>query len=722
MKRTFLFQLFGFIIVTGLILGLTGIHPVLAAEEDQADLTLADLGMTSQQILTGPISEYSLRFNLPVEWAAEGTAAMDVELSAFFSSLVASESTDAVSGLVGGNLSLYLNDTLLGITTLTQPGQQTLHFEFDARLFQAATRDSINVLRMVWDGSISCSMNLLSSVTISPTSTLKIAHRVNPGDLTLNDFPVPFIIENSIEVVPLIVVLPDSPSAGELRAAMILAAGVGQISKGSKTVELVSLSKYHPSTSASQNVMLVANSDTLKTMALTNLGITEGLQSAEGEGLLHFFTPQGGYGLLVSGDEAGIVKAAQVAGAGQVIAGGNTQTMLVSGVNPSASTLDLEDMTLEDLGSGELVFTRPDHLAQSVDFFVPAGNQVRADASFELIVSHSQQLDYMSSGLQVKVNGYPAVSLRLTDNTSNQSVFRLILPANLIHVGRNKVEFVADLNTRSICTPPLETVAWLRVSSSSLLHLPLESAVSGSPLARTFKDFPDAFLAGSGLNDITLVIAPAEFGNLQAAATLAGELGAAQPDQPLLQLNAIFSDSAETAKAAESSMILVGKPSDFPGLSDRSQFPSLAFNADNSLSSTSALQLVSESATGADVGYLAIRGFDALSNRILMAVLGNTNAGLGYAVDAVTGKDAAANNFVMVVDPNVQTGWLDDGIATGELVQAQPEPIPTAEAVNPVQIFKIGMLKWVIPVLAFMLAVMLFFIYVEIRQNMRKTK
>lgn len=721
MKRSIILQLFGIMTVLGLLFSLAGANPAQAAADKQADLTLASLGMATPQILTGPLSEYEMSFNLPVEWVPDGIVSLDVELSAFFSTLVVSETTDPVSGLVGGDFSLYLNDTLISVNTLSEPGQQTIHIEFDAALLQLASRDAKNTLRIRWDGSISCSMNLLSSVTVLSSSKISFAYGDNPKTLSLNDFPVPFLIENSIEPVLLKIVLPAVPSAAEFRAAMILAAGIGQISEGKTTAELVTLENYHPVQGLKQNVFLVANSETVKTLP-SSLGIVEGLQSAAGEGLLSFFEPQGGYGLLISGDETGIIKAAQMVSADQVIAGGDGLTMLVSGVNPAASTSGIEDMTLENLGAGELVFTRPNHLVQSVDFFVPAGNQVRADASFDLIISHSQQLDYLSSGLQVKVNGYPAVSLRLNDNTSNQALFTLIMPANLIHAGRNTVEFVADLNTRDLCTPPIETVAWLRVSSSSLLHLPLESAVGGSLLAKTFGDFPDAFLSGSGLNDITLVVGPADFGNIQAAAILANNLGAALPDNTIFEINALFSDSAELAQATDSSMILIGKPSDFSNLSEKTQFPSLVFNADNSLSEQSALELVSTPETGADVGYLAIRGFDALSNRVLMAILGNNPNGVGYAVNAVTSSKAADNNFVMVVADNVQTGWLDSGIATGEITPSTTEITPIEEGDDPVQAFRSGMLIWVVPALAILLGIMLLFIYIEIRQNIKKTK
>ena len=720
MKRSFLVQSVAFFLLAVMLLSSTGIQTAQAQAVYQADLTLSDLGMVSPQTLSSPVSEVVLHFNLPTDWVPQGIVSLDVELSAFFSSLVAAESGSTVSGLVGGDFSVFLNDTLVGVTTLQESGLQTVHFEFDTGLFMTAKRDTVNDLRLRWDGSISCQSNLLSSVNVSPASKIGFWYEKSTAALSLNDFPVPFMVENAIYPVPLKIVLPSTPTAGELKAAMIIATGIGQIAGENTSVELITLSELNPSESQLQNIILVATSDTLTTVSPASLGIQDGLQTGEGDGVLNIFQQKGGVGLLVSGDEAGIVKAAQAVSADQVIAAGDERTMYISSVNPVADSTGLEDMTLEDMGVGEMVFTQPNETSQSFNFYVPAGNQVRADASFSLILSHSQQLDYLRSGLQMKVNGYPAVSLRLTDNTSNEALFTLILPSNLIHVGRNTIEFEADIYTRDLCTPATANIAWLRVSSNSLLHLPLESAIGGSMLPKNFTDFPDSFLAGSGLNNVVLEVSPGDFANIQAAAKLAIALGSAMPDHNLIQMAALFSDDPEAADTGDKSVILVGKPSDFPTLTQH--FPSLVFNEDNTLSESSVLELVTKPETGADTGYLAVRGFDAATSKVLLAVLGNTSKGVGLAVDALTSQMAGENNFLVVVGADEQIGWMDTGIATGKIVSPVAESTEVVQTVDPVQVFRIGMLKWVVPALVVLLALTVFFLYLEIRQSIRKTK
>lgn len=736
MKRSFLFLLCVIFMLICLTLSPNGVLPVFAKYADplvsdhnlvnldstgQKELTFADMSMTSPQILNGPVSEYSLWFNLPAEWVPTGTVVLDLGLSAFFSSLMPIEGAQSISGMIGGDLSVILNGTQLGVKTLQQSGDQVIQLEFDSSLLTLPVRGSSNELRIRWDGSASCLMNLLSSVTIMPTSKLTFSYTENSDTLSLNDFPVPFIIDNSIQSVPLKLILPVSPELSEMRAALIVAAGIGQLSGGTSAFEMVSLDDYHSGKIGKENVIVIVTSEKLKTQQVQALGLTAEVQAGQGEGIVSLFQPSdGGYGLLVSGDEEGIIKAAQVVSANQVIAAGDTAKMIVSAINPPILTPSNEDMTLQDLGVGEMLFTYQSGLDQSFDFFIPAGEQVRPDSSFDLIISHSQQLDYLRSGLQVKLNGFPAVSLRLNDNTANQNLFKLILPSNLIHAGRNTVELIAGLNTRDLCSEPDETVAWLRVSASSLLHLPLESAVTGSVVPKVFKDFPDSFLSGSNLDNVTFVLAPSDFGSWQAAGKLAYLLGAALPQNEPLQLHVTWSDAVDPALIEGSNVILVGKPLDFKTLADKDQFPSMVFTTDNVLNGESTLAMVTKPTAGADVGYLAIRGFAIQTNRVLMAVLGNNLAGINYAVNAISSPDVRASNFAIVVNEGVQASWLDPGISTGEVVQPAALATEVPAGANTAQQFKQGMLIWVIPAIAALLILLILLLLIEVKFKNRK--
>lgn len=736
MKRSFFVKLLGIFSLIGLSLSPVGALPVLAQDGNtlqpapalvkldspgQVELSFADLHMTSPQALPGPVSEYSLRFNLPADWVPAGPVDLDLELSAFFSGLLPTENNGSVSGLVGGNLSVSLNGSVLGVKTLQQSGDQTIQYEFDSSLLTLPARTSYNELRVRWDGTSSCLMNLLTSVTIMPSSKFMFSYTENTSPLSLNSFPVPFIIENPLKPIPLILLLPASPAQSEMQAALIISAGIGQLSGGTLGFEMVPLDKYTPTLTDMKNVILIATSDKLGTPELQALGLPTQIKAGKAEGIIHLFqTSTRGYGLLISGDEAGIIKAAQVASANQVIAVGDAMTMIVSAINPPTSSVGKEDTTMQDLGVGEMLLTHQAGLDQSFDFYIPAGQQASPDSSFGLIISHSQQLDYLRSGLQVKLNGFPVASLRFSDSTADQSLFQLILPSNLIHTGRNTVALVAELNTRDLCGQPDDSVAWLSASANSLLHLPLEKAVTSSVVAKVFKDFPDLFLSGSNLDNVTFVLPSADFGSLQAAGKLAYQLGEALPHSELMQLHITWSDKIDPALTSGANLILVGKPLDFTTLADKNQFPSLAFTADNTLSAKSTLAMVTKTVTGTDVGYLAIRGYANGTDQVLMAVLGNSSTGINLAVDTISRPDVGLNNFAMVVGEGVQASWLDQGISTGEIVQSSALATEVPTGANTTQQFKQSMLVWVLPVMAALLIVLTLFLFIELRRKMLK--
>jgi len=146
----------------------------------------------------------------------------------------------------------------------------------------------------------------------------------------------------------------------------------------------------------------------------------------------------------------------------------------------------------------------------------------------------------------------------------------------------------------------------------------------------------------------------------------------------------------------------------------------MVFDEQNLLSDQSGLELVTRPQAGQDAGYLAIRGYDASTSKVLLAVLGSSPAGLTYAVDGLVSNQAAKHNFLIVTGENEETGWLDSGIATGEIVSASGEQTQVAPGVDVVQAFRISMLKWVVPVLVVLLIVMLLFLYIEIRLRLNK--
>jgi hypothetical protein len=393
--------------------------------------------------------------------------------------------------------------------------------------------------------------------------------------------------------------------------------------------------------------------------------------------------------------------------------------MRVNAVNIPLADSASEDLSLQDLGAGELVLSPAAGLTKSFDFFIPAGEEARPDASFDLVLSHSQQLDYLRSGLAVNLNGYPMVSLRLNDQTSNQVLFRLILPTNLIHPGRNTLEVAANLATRDLCSEVVESTAWLKISASSVMHLPLERATSTALSFKTFADYPDVYLSGNDLDNVMFVLSPLDAGSWPTAADLAFQLGSKLTDQNPLQIQLAAADQLDTAAAEGFNLIAVGRPLDLPLLGQADQFPSLVFKEDNLLSEQSNLAMVTTPTDAADVGYTAIRGYPGATHRVFLAVLGNTSTGLGFAVQTLTNPKVAENNFAVTLGEGVQASWFDQGLARGEKLVSASEDVPIVVDSDAALQFRIDLVSWAVPVMLGLLLVMILIIIFEFRKNTR---
>ncbi len=667
-------------------------------------VSFAQMGQQAPLLLQGPADSVSIPFNLVWGQQPEGAAKLELQISAYFSSLVAAESSAATSGLVAGDFSAALNGTPLGVMTLQTSGDQTLSFDFDSSLLKPAGGNDTNELTLSWDGSASCRMNLLSSITILPTSTLQFNSIQMDRKAAFEDFPAPFYIANSISPASVTLVVPDDPTPGEMRAALIVAAGFGQLTSGKVEIQTLSWPESKTSLSEGQSIILVATST-----HTPDLKLSAAPTAAAGQGIIALFTVNAATALLVSGDEEGIVKAAQALSLGQINSGG-ADTLIVSAVNPPVSTAGNQDMTLNDLGIGELVFSQTSGMEHPIDFYLPAHKQTSPEATFDLVLSHSQQIDYLSSGLQISINGVPVSSLRLNDNTSNQTLFKLILPASLTHPGRNTLRLSANMTTRDLCSAPTEAIAWLRVSSDSLLHLPLEDAVP-SGVSAVFADFPARFMTGSGLADTTIALPSGNFAALQSGIVLAYDLGAGLPSNEMIQLQVVQPGGEIPATG---NLILIGSPADFPVLALEGYFPALKFAADGTLDPQSGLAVVAQEQPASPSAWLAIRSSGGANDRMLLVVLGSGEP-LVKAANSLTSTKIKGENIAQVYSKGQASGGFEVIIAKGSQVQTGAVTAVTPPSSDQPQQFRWDMIKWVVPLIALLLLILVVFLLGEFR-------
>ena len=308
--------------------------------------------MAYPQSLPGPVAEYALHFNFPVDWQIlPGNVTLLLDISASFSNLMPSETQATISGLTGGDLHVSLNGQPILLKTLQENGDSTMEITFDSGLIKPVSRSASNELLIRWDGSAACQMNLLSNITLLPSSRLLLAYDQGMPSFTLNDFPVPFWIEDALQPTSITFVLPEDATLSEIRAALITSAGLGRLSAGQQQIQTLTLTDYLANPATKSTILVFVEAERLEDSIRDALGIPAGLGLQAGEGSVQFFEmPTQGYGLLISGDAAGIVKAAQVLSTGQVIAAGDGTAMRVNAVNIPPAEPASEDLSLQGAG------------------------------------------------------------------------------------------------------------------------------------------------------------------------------------------------------------------------------------------------------------------------------------------------------------------------------------------------------------------------------------
>jgi hypothetical protein len=90
--------------------------PVLPA------VSFTQMGQQAPLLLQGPADSVTIPFNLAWNQQPEGMAKLELQISAYFSSLVAAESASTISGLVAGDFSAALNGVSIGVKTLQMSG------------------------------------------------------------------------------------------------------------------------------------------------------------------------------------------------------------------------------------------------------------------------------------------------------------------------------------------------------------------------------------------------------------------------------------------------------------------------------------------------------------------------------------------------------------------------------------------------------------------------
>ncbi len=682
--------------------------------------------------LQGPLDSLRFSFSLPPDWKLMPGGRLILSGRVIISSLVATQGNLNFENLTAGQISVTLDDQDVHAEILKGDQAFSLDIGLPETFFDSANPAS-HELGILWDAQASCGYNVATSLLIDSSSHLVLPHQAKALGMDLSVFSQPLYIEKGIQNPSIVLVIPDDAVQAHLQSALTVAAGLGRLSSGHAHVSLAAESELSDDAKKADHLVyigLVSDFKNIDSALMGDLDTSGALPS--GSGFVRMLPSPGNPArilLFVSGEnQDGILKAAQAVSMGVLSPTVREDTAVIETIHiPEPAKAYTEDVTFARLKVPEKTFTNFGSNIIEIPFTVPLGTAIGSESYLDLVFGHSQMLDYIRSGLVIRLNGTPIGSARFSDSTAVGSTLRTMLPSSVLRGGINLIEVQADLFPRDICTDERLKNLFIVVYSNSLLHLPAVNQTPEISNISYLDAFPEPYIDDATLSDTAFILPERAVGAWRIAAQLAFDLGkrtSAPVSAPTVYLaNAVPDDILKTHHA-----ILVGKPSALPFLPSWKGVLPAAFGADDSPSGEIDLPVSFQNSPDAQWGYL-ISGNSA--GKAIFGVLGNGDEGIAAAYDILGEKGAHAKlgqgNFAVTQRRSLLVAELQPAPLAPAGGEGQPAEgggvAPPAAGAQPEQALPADYNApelWILPVMILSLVLIILICGWQIRNALRK--
>lgn len=656
--------------------------------ENQAVVKFVDLGYKDANLVS-PFDSAGYFFNLPPNWRLADGGEVELNFDVVLTgSNVATDNGNA-SADFGGILKVVFNGQIIRTIRLEQTGSQTVRLAIPPEALRSIRDDGRHQLTISLDAQFSCSYNTRTLVTIKSSSLFDLDFSVTAPDLTLTKLPAPFYLRGSLLPDKTIVVIPDDPSAGELRAALNVMVGFGSMIGSDFDISTANFSSLNNSDIISSNLVFVGKPanfsqlDDVKFPLPVSNGRFVNLPEASAEdGVIEMALSPWNTNkvvLLVSGntDEA-IGKASQAFSSGSVFIYNNPTLAYVSNVQLISENLPvIEDFTLKSIGYSSETLSGIG--LNNVDYLFKASKEQLAsrDDTLDLVYYHSGVLDYANSSFSVKVNDQVVVTNALSKESEQLTTLHINIPPGLLRFGENRLTISARLLTNMSCDTTGFSDPWFIVSDETHFHLPSASLSAGISSLLDFKFYPGLFTTHSELGDLAFVLPRSSPNSWAIAGKLSYNLGQVS-NSIISNLDVAYADDVSQAIRSSKSLLFVGRASTLPVLTEINDKLPAPFDFQTDVASEQNMQIVYRIPPGVSVGYLELNPSPFNTDKYMLIVSGNSDAGLTMAGNVLL-TPATRNKLagVFVVTNGEQIATTD----TNTLFSVVGNVVPSAEQV-----------------------------------------
>ncbi len=709
-----------------------GVGKSIRVQETQLEniFSFEQLGY-SEKLMVGPYDSSSLLFSLPanVKLAAGSSVLLKYALA------WSGGSPDApVPAGVGGTLLVYFNDELIDTIILDSNSELEKEITIPDKALNAVEPDGRYRLRLFLNADVNCrDNNLHTTLLVSKKSQFTFQYEEVPPVADLSLLPRPIYQPDSILPNSALVVVPDNPEAFELQAALTAMAGLGSITNGELNVSLVTNNKLTQEMAASNHLIFVGLAKNFPNLQVVSLPIrvsASGLaldKDHNADGVVEIgLSPwsRSNIILFVGGNSPeAVVKASQAFSTGDVIAIEKPDVSLIATVNPSNSDAVLsEDQTFKDLGykSQTMGLFGENYIAYT--FYVSPEQASSAGAYIDLVVSHSDLINYDVTGVTVLLNDEAVGGLRLSKESPTTTQIKLA--PGVLRRGVNRLEIFSDIVPYYSCYSNNLLSTWVTISESSTIHLPISDQKLNIGESVNLRDFPYMFLENKNLSDLAFVLAPNDLISWDYASRVAYYIGA-KGGVPLVNLYATYADNIPDEILKKYSLLIFGRASTLPFISKINDLLPAPFKSGSDEAVQPSMSVNYSLLPDTSVGYLQLLSSPWNSDRVILAVLGNTLDGIPMAGATLTRDDLVARlagNFAVLYTDQVVTTDTRLGLSKESIIAQLPVAVtvtPTGEAValpSPRTEIESRPL-WILPVFGLITLIILGFLAVMLRKE-----
>ena len=355
-------------------------------------LTFEDIGF-EELTMQGPFAASGYFFDFPPTWKIEPGMELRLVLDTFFTSTFSN--SQSISPTYGGSLIVQYNYTTVTVIDLNQEGQREVVIPIPLDIINQLGEDQSQSIQFILDSGVNCDFDFKTTVVIRSESEMYIPHEQIPPPVNLTFYRFRFI-RIFLPQISVIIVVPNQPSAGELQAALSVAAGLGQMTFNRFSISVMPVSQITPEMLANNNFIFVGKADGLPFLQDVSLPAQiSGNAYVYGDmlpsdGIIQMaVSPWNAEKVImvVGGNEdQAVINAGRALSTGELRVGNDQSVSIVSNAKPFVSEPDAQviDQTFEDLGYDSVVVGEVGVNSVPYLFNIPQGYILGPDAYLKL--------------------------------------------------------------------------------------------------------------------------------------------------------------------------------------------------------------------------------------------------------------------------------------------------------------------------------------------------